>query len=160
VEVRKSFCCNNRESGNGRKTAMNENQVASQFKTGNPGGPGRPRRTPLSDAYREILASEFPKDLARKMGLRIGSTWLDAIATQAARTALKLTEGGTSARKEIREAIEGRAKQRIEFGEAGSSPCEFYIVYAPDKPNVKPLPESEPAIDVAPELPDSEPSES
>src|SRR6267143_4967302 len=107
----------------------NEHLVPTQFKKGHPGGPGRPRRTPISDAYREILATEFPKDLAKKMGLRIGSTWLDAIATQAARAALRTSEGGNSARKEFREAIEGRAKQRIEFGEPGSTDWEVRVVF-------------------------------
>jgi hypothetical protein len=123
---------------------MNEKQVATQFKPGNPGGPGRPRRTPMTDAYREILESEFPKDLAKKMGLRIGSTWRDAIAAQAAKTALRMTESGNGARKEIREAIEGRARQRIEFGEAGDRQAEFVVVYASPIPGDK-------IIDVTPE---------
>src|SRR5881394_3598043 len=105
----------------------NEHLVRTQFKPGHAGGPGRPKRTPISDAYREILATEFPKDLAKKMGLRIGSTWLDAIALQGARAALRTTDGGTAARKEIRESVEGKAPMRFEVRQDGE--IEFLVSF-------------------------------
>jgi hypothetical protein len=69
----------------------------------------------LSDRYEALLESPLPKEIAVAMKLPSGSLWADAIATAAARLALKSTEAGVAQRKELREAIEGKATQRIEW---------------------------------------------
>jgi len=89
--------------------------VEHQFKPGNPGGPGRPRKRVLSDRYEALLESRLPPEIAIAMKLPVGALWADAVATAAARLALKSTEAGVAQRKELREAIEGKAVARVEF---------------------------------------------
>lgn len=86
------------------------------WKPGQSGNPkGRPRKRPLSDRYEALMESLLPKEIATAMKLPVGALWADAIAHVSARTALKHTEAGILQRKEIREAIEGKSTQRIEF---------------------------------------------
>lgn len=76
---------------------------------------GRPRKRPLSDRYEQLLETRLPVEIARALKLPPGSLWADAIAHVSARTALKGTETGILQRRELREAVEGKATQRIEF---------------------------------------------
>lgn len=78
--------------------------------SGNPGG--RPKRRPISDAYEKVAGLKLPEDLRVKLGLPKGSLYRDAIAIQQIRAAIK---GNSPAAKEIREAIEGKATQRVEL---------------------------------------------
>lgn len=127
-----------------------EHLRATQFKAGHAPTPGagRPRRRPLSDRYLEMLESPFPPALFRKLGLRLGSTWAEALVETHFRAALRTTEAGNAARKELREAIEGKATQRHEVHL--DAEVEFVVSYAPPLPQLE-----EKAIDVT-ALPPSE----
>jgi hypothetical protein len=119
-------------------------------RSGNPGG--RPRKRAVSDRYAELMESPLPEKIRRAMELPAGALWGDAIVLAGARTGLRSTEAGTSARKEIRESIEGKSTQRFEFaaGDADSRLAEFVVVYATAVPGaVDPK-----IIDVAPEQPE------
>src|SRR5580700_9740837 len=125
--------------------------------SGNPGG--RPRKRAVSDRYAELMESPLPEKIRRAMELPAGALWGDAIVLAGARTSLRNTEAGTSARKEIRESIEGKSTQRFEFaaGDADSRLAEFVVVYATAVPGIEEKPEpvdESQIIDVAPEQPE------
>jgi hypothetical protein len=84
------------------------------FQPGQSGNPGGRRKRVLSDRYQALMESPLPKEIATAMKLPAGSLWCDAIAHVSARTALKGTETGILQRKELREAIEGKAVARVE----------------------------------------------
>jgi Family of unknown function (DUF5681) len=65
-------------------------------KSGNPGG--RPRRTPLTDAYLEQLEQPYPRD-------RAGRTYAEVIAQGLAR---KAARGDVRAAQEMADRTEGR----------------------------------------------------
>lgn len=89
------------------------------FKPGQSGNPnGRPRKRPITEEYEAVVNDVLPEKERKLLGLPEGTTWGRAIALGRAREALQ--RGGTLAAKEIREAIEGRATQRIEI----SSPAD------------------------------------
>jgi hypothetical protein len=117
--------------------------------SGNPGG--RPKKRAVSDRYAELMESPLPEKIRRAMELPAGALWGDAIVLAGARTGLRNTEAGTSARKEIRESIEGKSTQRFEFsaGDADSRLAEFVVTYADAIPGVE-----EKVIDVKPEQPE------
>jgi len=71
--------------------------------SGNPGG--RPKRTPLADACREVLALPVPGDSD-------GRTYAQKIA---ATLAEKAAEGDIRAAAELADRAEGRARQAIEI---------------------------------------------
>jgi hypothetical protein len=113
------------------------------WKPGQSGNPaGRPRKRPISQAYDDLVQTPVPVAVARAMKIKPGSLWCEAIAIAAAREAI--SRGGTLSRKEIREAIEGKATQRIEL-RSDVRAAEFVVVYAPafaPVPNdIKSLPE-------------------
>ena len=87
---------------------------ATQWKPGQSGNPGGRRKRVLSDRYQALMESALPREIAIAMKLPSGSLWADAIAHVSARTALKPNETGILQRKEIREAIEGKAVARVE----------------------------------------------
>ncbi len=87
---------------------------ATKWKSGQSGNPGGRRKRVLSDRYQALMESPVPKEIAIAMKLPSGSLWADAIAAVSARTALKGNETGIMQRKEIREAIEGKAVARVE----------------------------------------------
>src|ERR1700730_11243615 len=74
----------------------------------NPGG--RPRRNPVSDRYAETAERPLPEQERKKRGLEEGATWGDALAMEQVTAAAR---GKTEAAKEVREAVEGKARQRI-----------------------------------------------
>jgi hypothetical protein len=78
----------------------------------NPGG--RPKKRPISGRYAEMAETELPEDIRRVLRLPKGATFGDAIAMGQARAAIK---GKTDAAREFREAIEGKATQRIEIAD-------------------------------------------
>lgn len=81
------------------------------WKPGQSGNPsGRPKRQPISDAYRKIADKPFhEKTKARKQR---NATFAEHAAHQ---QFLRAIDGDTRAITEIREAIEGKATQRIEL---------------------------------------------
>jgi hypothetical protein len=103
------------------------------WKPGESGNPkGRPRKRPLSDRYLEQLERMIPHRInasMRKAGLdiAIGATWGDAIAAAAVREAV--SKNGTLARKDIREAIEGKSTQRFEINPHAEQGVELLVVY-------------------------------
>ncbi len=78
--------------------------------SGNPGG--RPQKRPITEGYEQFANEKLPEDVCKKLGLKAGSTY----AQGAARAQfIKALQGETKAVAEIREAIEGKATQRIEI---------------------------------------------
>jgi len=76
--------------------------------SGNPGG--RPKKTPLADACRELLNKPVPRD-------RSGRSYAEAIAERLAKEALA---GNIPAAREIADRAEGKARQSMEVsGPAG-----------------------------------------
>jgi hypothetical protein len=71
--------------------------------SGNPGG--RPKRTPLTDACREVLAQTIPSDSQAR-------TYAQAIAEMLAAKAL---EGDIRAAQELADRAEGRPRQSVEI---------------------------------------------
>jgi hypothetical protein len=80
--------------------------MATQFKKGVSGNPGgRPKRTPLADACRDVLALSVPDDPE-------GRTYAQKIAATLAEMA---AEGDIGATRELADRAEGRARQSIEI---------------------------------------------
>jgi hypothetical protein len=97
-----------------------------QFKKGTSGNPGgRPRRRVLSEAYAAQLELEVPKEVRVAMKLKEGATWADAIAVGLTRRAVR---GGHEAARELREAVEGKAVQRLSIDAEGT--IDLQVVYA------------------------------
>jgi hypothetical protein len=78
--------------------------------SGNPGG--RPKKTPVTAAYKELIGEQLPDDTRRALKLPNGATWAHALALGQMRSAVK---GSTPAAKEITDRIEGRTPQPMEL---------------------------------------------
>ena len=77
------------------------------WKPGQSGNPsGRPRRKPVSGRYEFMCEVPLPESIRKKLGFEAGATYGDALSLMQFRAAL---DGNTSANREIREAIEGKA---------------------------------------------------
>lgn len=87
-----------------------------QFKSGNPGGPGRPKKLPLTDASREKLSSLVPED---PLGRTYAQLIVDKLCTMA-------VAGDIAAIKELADRSEGKAVQRIEQADATATPDVTY----------------------------------
>lgn len=112
-----------------------------RFQPGNPGGPGRLPKRPISEAYEDwlrtpISSAQLAKLKVDGVTLRAGATNADMIAFSQGRKAIR---GDTSAAKEMREATEGKATQRFELNRVDTRPFAFVVEYA------KPLPECAPS---------------
>jgi hypothetical protein len=119
-----------------RKTSMAENShensrnKAAHLKqfcwpkgvSGNAGG--RPKKRPVSERYAIVAELPLPENIRRKMGLPVGATYADAGAIG---TFLAMMEGKHGAAREIREAIEGKASQRIEVVGSDSGPIKVSL---------------------------------
>ena len=81
--------------------------------SGNPGG--RPKKTPLADACRELLSRPAPGD-------KTGRSYADAIAEQLAKKALA---GDIPAAREIADRAEGKARQAMEVSGPEGGPVEI-----------------------------------
>jgi hypothetical protein len=92
----------------------NEQNLKPPWKKGdpspNPGG--RPRRRPISDRYAAIAELPLEENIRLAMKLPEGATYGDAVALSQMRAAIK---GKTDAAREVREAMEGKATQRVEL---------------------------------------------
>jgi uncharacterized protein DUF5681 len=73
---------------------------------------GRPKRRPISDRYEDRAETPLPEKERIKRRLARGATYADALALGQFNAALN---GRTDAAREIREAIEGKAQQRLEL---------------------------------------------
>lgn len=113
--------------------------------SGNPGG--RPKKRILSESYDELLREPLPEHERKALGLPPGTTWARAISLARGRHAL--TRAGVLSAKEMREATEGKASQRIELSSPEDRGFEVVVTFEmpagkqlEDKTiNVKPLPE-------------------
>ena len=84
--------------------------------SGNPGG--RPKKTKLTDAYRQILEELVPGDPE-------GRTYAQLIAWEMVKSALK---GRSDAAREIGDRTEGRARQAIDLGGGSENPLSFTVI--------------------------------
>jgi hypothetical protein len=82
--------------------------------SGNPGG--RAKKTPLTDACRQILGKPVPNGLS-------GQSYAEAIAEQLAKKALA---GDISAAREIADRAEGKARQAMEV--SGPDGCPSIVI--------------------------------
>ena len=80
--------------------------------SGNPGG--RPKRRLITYRYEQIVEAPLLDRDRRKLRLAKGATYGDAIALAVAQSAIA---GDMPAAREMREAIEGKATQRVELTE-------------------------------------------
>jgi Family of unknown function (DUF5681) len=79
---------------------------ATRWKPGQSGNPGgRPKRTPLIDACREVLSQLVPGDAK-------GRTYAQAIAEK---LAAKAVEGDIRAAQELADRAEGKARQTLQI---------------------------------------------
>src|ERR1051326_6647000 len=62
----------------------------------NPGG--RPRKAPISEAYKDLIGEPLPDDMRSRLKLPEGATWAHALALGQLRSAVK---GNTPAAREI-----------------------------------------------------------
>ncbi|HKS94953.1 MAG TPA: hypothetical protein VJV74_02345 [Terriglobia bacterium] len=106
-----------------------------------PNPTGRPHKRPISDRYAMVLEMKLPPDLVKRLtaaGVELprSATIGDAIAYMQARIALK----NTDAAKEIREAIEGKAPQRMEIASLVRNDINITVRFesAPPALEVKP----------------------
>lgn len=81
--------------------------------SGNPGG--RPKKTPLADACRDLLEEAVPRD-------RSGRSYAEAIAEKLAKKALR---GNIAAVREIADRAEGKARQAMEVSGPEGGPLDF-----------------------------------
>lgn len=129
------------------KVGYGKPPLEARFKPGNPGGPGAPRKRPITEEYDEVVRELLPEKERRALGLPPGTTWGRAIALSRARHALLKT--GVADAKEMREAIEGKSTQRIELtAHREDRTPEFVVVYATPIPGLKE--ESKDIIDMVP----------
>jgi|ERR1700730_3897093 hypothetical protein len=92
----------------------------------NPGG--RPRRNPVSDRYAEMIERALLERERKNWGLDEGATWGDALAMEQVAAAAR---GKTEAAREVREAIEGKATQRISG--ADGQEVRIRVIYDTDE---------------------------
>lgn len=94
--------------------------VGRPFLPGNRANPGgRPKKRPFTErivalAEHRLDATAFGKKILKQFELPPDSTWGDA-ATMAGFLEAVRTKNGTLARKDLREAVEGKAPQRVEI---------------------------------------------
>lgn len=90
------------------------------FKPGQSGNPGgRPKKRPITDEYFALTNKAIPEKLRKKLQKKWGIE-LEKGITFAQMNALRrsldaLEQGGHTSSKEIREAIEGKAPERLEI---------------------------------------------
>ena len=89
-------------------------------RSANPGG--RPKRLPISDRYRDHAEQILPERIRAQFDLPKDATWGDMIVLSQFMQAAK---GKTDATREIREAIEGKALQRLRLEGADAGPVQI-----------------------------------
>jgi hypothetical protein len=78
----------------------------------------------VTERYAELLEQEMPPQLCRRLGLAKGSKYGDGTAMATIREAVN---GSYRASREIREAIEGRVANRIEFSGPGGEEIKAVV---------------------------------
>ena len=83
--------------------------------TGNAGG--RPKKRPITDEYFALADVEIPKEICKLLKIKYvkGRTFSQANALQRYMDMLKKDGSGHRSAKEVREAMEGKAPQRVEI---------------------------------------------
>jgi hypothetical protein len=81
---------------------------------------GRPKKRPITDEYFQLSQNPIPEKLRNDINSKLGEELLKPGATWAQANALRrfldtLMQGGHPSSKEIREAIEGKAPERLEI---------------------------------------------
>jgi hypothetical protein len=95
------------------------------WKPGESGNPrGRPRRRPLSDRYAAFAEMPLSEKRCSELGFAPGAKYGDAVAKTLYDSAIN---GRSSAAREIREGIEGRAAERLES--AAPKIMNLHVVY-------------------------------
>jgi hypothetical protein len=91
------------------KAKLTPEMEANKWRKGepSPNPTGRPKKAPISDAYKYHVEAPLPDDIRRGSRLPKGATWADAIAVKQIHAALR---GNTVAAKEIADRIEGRVR--------------------------------------------------
>lgn len=122
--------------------------------SGNPAG--RPRKRQQSEAYEEWLREPLTAERIAKLRvdgikMKAGATNADVVALAMGNQAIR---GNVNAARELREATEGKATQRVELsrGEDVNAPDQLMVVYATAVPGERELPAANNSvIDVTPE---------
>jgi len=84
---------------------------AAKWKPGQSGNiSGRPKRKPLTDAYRAALDKKVLPEIARKLNIDPGSTYAEVIALSLVREAVK---GKVNAAAEMADRVEGKVTQPL-----------------------------------------------
>jgi hypothetical protein len=106
--------------------SRNNSKNIKGFKPALSGHPvGSPTKRPVTDAYLRALKTVLPDEIRLGLQLAKGSTWADALAR---RQVLAAFRGKTNAVRELREAIEGKAGERIEAAGANRKVI-MHVVY-------------------------------
>ncbi len=93
-----------------KKPRGNKSNLRPPWKPGESGNPsGRPKRRPITDYYKQMAREKMPPDMCKQLGMKVGSTFGQALARQFIRG----IKGEVRNAIEIREAIEGSATQRV-----------------------------------------------
>jgi hypothetical protein len=103
---------------NGKKSDYSETRdvVTGRFGVGNPGGPGRPRKKPISAASEKLLEEQVPDSIVRGAPELKGKTWAEAIVFG---QALEAVKGRTPAADFVADHGEGKVAQPF-TGEDGT----------------------------------------
>jgi hypothetical protein len=92
----------------------------SPGKPGNFGvGKSNKARRPITAAFIRFGESKLPRRWRKQLRLWPGATWFDAVAASMFRAA---ANGNVEAAREIREAVEGKTRLRIELSGEGGGP--------------------------------------
>jgi Family of unknown function (DUF5681) len=117
-------------AGSRRDSSQADHLKPFRFQPGKSGNPsGQRKHKPISDRYEHFAEAKLPEDVRLLLKLAPGSTYADAAALQQFRSAIK---GDTSAIREIREAIEGKAISTI-VGDESLPPVKIDISAIPRK---------------------------